>query len=88
MKASYRALTSQERAAINADEVAAQNSAALKEMMSRYPKGFVQTGDDLMPTDAAEEGMPRFGRDAFHLIARLPDHNNSPHEIGISGCDL
>lgn len=88
MRASHQLLTPQERAAINDNEVAAQNSAALAEMMSRYPEGFVQAGRDLMPTDAAEEGMPLLGGDELHPTPRLPDYDNSPYKIGTSGCEL
>lgn len=83
MKATYRILTAAERAALNGDEVAAQNSAALEEMMSRYPQGIVQADDDLVPAHAAEEGLPLRGRNEFVTLPDLPHDYNGTGQIGI-----
>lgn len=76
MRASYRVLTPQERAAINADEVAAKNSAAMEELISLYMDGAIEVGCDEMPRQAGDVAMPPMRGKELHSISHEPDNSH------------
>lgn len=76
MEASYRVLSAAERAALNGDEVAASNSAAMEEMMSRYVEPSIEIGSDIVPRQTGDVAMPARGSHEFHPVSHQPDNSN------------